>query len=53
MASITAIKVTGMNHVDVDSLCNGIKQISEQTGVAMRGPIPDTVTIEITLRNIN
>ena len=40
MASITAIKVTGMNHVDVDSLCDGIKQISDQTGVSMRGPIP-------------
>ena len=40
MASITAIKVTGMNHVDVDSLCDGIKQISDQTGVSMRGRIP-------------
>lgn len=40
MASITAIKVTGLDHTDVDGLCAGIKMISEQTGVAMRGPIP-------------
>ena len=40
MASITAIKVTGLNHEHVDSLCSGIKNISDQTGVSMRGPIP-------------
>lgn len=40
MASLTIIKLTGENHVDVDGVCNRIKEICESSGVAMRGPIP-------------
>ncbi len=38
--SITSIKLTGLNHEHVDEVCQGIKQISQSTGVKLRGPIP-------------
>ena len=40
MASLTIIKLTGENHGDVDEVCDRIKAICENSGVAMRGPIP-------------
>ena len=38
--SITTIKLTGLNHEHLDKVCQGIKQISQSTGVKLRGPIP-------------
>ncbi|HIC50838.1 MAG TPA: 30S ribosomal protein S10, partial [Candidatus Poseidoniales archaeon] len=40
MAVVTTIKLTGENHTDVDTVCEQIKMISEETGVNLRGPIP-------------
>ena len=38
--SSTTIKLTGLNHEHLDKGCQGIKQISQSTGVKLRGPIP-------------
>ena len=38
--SISTIKLTGLNHEHLDKVCQGIKQISQSTGVKLRGPIP-------------
>mgnify|MGYP000719356275 CR=1 FL=1 len=38
--SITTIKLTGLNHEHLDKVCQGIQQISQSTGVKLRGPIP-------------
>ncbi|MEE2758406.1 MAG: 30S ribosomal protein S10 [Candidatus Thermoplasmatota archaeon] len=40
MPTVTTIKLTGENHVDIDAVCASIRSISEQTGVKLRGPIP-------------
>ena len=40
MPSVTTIKLTGDNHTDVDTVCQQIKYISDETGVKLRGPIP-------------
>jgi small subunit ribosomal protein S10 len=40
MPTVTTIKLTGENHVDIDEVCAHIRSISEQTGVKLRGPIP-------------
>ena len=40
MPTVTTIKLTGENHVDIDTVCASIRNISEQTGVQLRGPIP-------------
>tara|TARA_B100001179_G_scaffold208863_1_gene174371 strand:+ start:369 stop:701 length:333 start_codon:yes stop_codon:yes gene_type:complete len=40
MPGVTSIKLTGLNHEHVDEVCQGIKQISQSTGVKLRGPIP-------------
>ena len=40
MANVTVIKLTGENHVDVDSVCDSIRTICETTGLKLRGPIP-------------
>ena len=40
MPTVTTIKLTGENHVDIDEVCASIRNISEQTGVQLRGPIP-------------
>ena len=40
MANVTVIKLTGENHVDVDSVCDSIRSICETTGLKLRGPIP-------------
>jgi len=44
--SITTIKLTGLNHEHLDKVCQGIKQISQSTGVKLRGPIPLPTRIE-------
>jgi small subunit ribosomal protein S10 len=40
MPVVTAIKLTGDNHQDVDLVCQQIKDITSETGVNLRGPIP-------------
>ena len=40
MPTVTTIKLTGENHADIDLVCASIRNISEQTGVQLRGPIP-------------
>ena len=40
MPTVTTIKLTGENHLDIDEVCASIRNISEQTGVQLRGPIP-------------
>ncbi|MDE0707357.1 MAG: 30S ribosomal protein S10 [Candidatus Poseidoniales archaeon] len=40
MPTVTTIKLTGENHVDLDDVCTSIRSIAEQTGVQLRGPIP-------------
>ena len=40
MPTVTTIKLTGENHVDIDEVCASIRNISEQPGVQLRGPIP-------------
>ena len=40
MPTVTTIKLTGENHVDIDEVCAHIRSISKQTGVKLRGPIP-------------
>ena len=40
MAAKARISLTGTEPTKVDSVCQQIKQISERTGVDIRGPIP-------------
>ena len=40
MPIITAIKLTGEDHTSVDRVAEVVKEISDRTGVTMRGPIP-------------
>ena len=40
MPIITAIKLTGEDHTAVDRVAEVVKEISDRTGVTMRGPIP-------------
>lgn len=40
MAAEAKISLTGTEPKKVDLVCQQIKQISERTGVAIRGPIP-------------
>ena len=40
MPIITAIKLTGEDHTAVDRVAGVVKEISDRTGVKMRGPIP-------------
>ena len=40
MPVVTTIKLTGENHSDVDGVCAAIRNISDSTGVKLRGPIP-------------
>jgi small subunit ribosomal protein S10 len=40
MPTVTTIKLTGENHLDIDEVCESIRNISEKTGVQLRGPIP-------------
>ena len=40
MPIITAIKLTGEDHTAVDRVAGVVKEISDRTGVTMRGPIP-------------
>ena len=40
MPMITTIKLTGENHVDIEDVCDRIRNICDQTGVQLRGPIP-------------
>ena len=40
MPVVTTIKLTGDNHQEVNLVCEQIQQISDETGVKLRGPIP-------------
>ena len=40
MPVVTTIKLTGDNHQEVNLGCEQIQQISDETGVKLRGPIP-------------
>ena len=40
MPTVTTIKLTGENHVDLDEVCTSIRGIADQSGVQLRGPIP-------------
>ena len=51
MAAKARISLTGTEHKKVDSVCAQIKQISERTGVDIRGPIPlPTRTLKVPVR---
>ena len=51
MAAKARISLTGTEPKKVDSVCTQIKQISERTGVDIRGPIPlPTRTLMVPIR---
>ncbi|HKZ58966.1 MAG TPA: 30S ribosomal protein S10 [Candidatus Thermoplasmatota archaeon] len=51
MAAKARISLTGTEPKKVDSVCAQIKQISERTGVDIRGPIPlPTRTLKVPVR---
>lgn len=51
MAAKARISLTGTQPEKVDSVCTQIKQISERTGVDIRGPIPlPTRTLKVPVR---
>ena len=51
MAAKARISLTGTQPEKVDSVCTQIKQISERTGVDIRGPIPlPTRTLKVPIR---
>jgi len=40
MVSKARIKLSSINHQDLNAICSEIKEIAEKTGVRIRGPIP-------------